>query len=255
LRRTIDKWLAAGVMEGTEWSQPDAGTPQGGVISPLLANIYLHEAVDRWFERDVKPRLRGRSFMIRFADDLVMVFTNEHDARRVMDVLPKRIGKYGLTLHPTKTRLFHFRPPTDRGQPSHHDSRGFEFLGFNHYWARSRRGFWVVMQKTASSRFSRAVKRIYEWSRTNRHRPLAWQHQQLVRKLRGHDNYYGITGNHSSLQRFRFEVKRVWRKWLDRRSNKARMSWERFKRLLERFPLPAPVLRHWLWRDAANPCT
>jgi group II intron reverse transcriptase/maturase len=255
LRRTIDKWLAAGVMEGTEWSHPDAGTPQGGVISPLLANIYLHEALDRWFERDAKPRLRGCCFLIRYADDAVLVFSNESDARRVMDVLPKRLGKYSLTLHPTKTRLFLFRPPTDRDRPSQRERRGFEFLGFNHSWARSLRGSWAVMRKTASSRFSRAVKRIYEWVRTNRHRPVAWQHQQLVRKIRGHDNYYGIVGNHSSLARFRHAVRWAWRKWLDRRSNKARLSWKRLQRLSERFPLPAPVLRHLTWRDAANPCT
>jgi len=251
LRRTIDKWLAAGVLEGTEWSRPDAGTPQGGVISPLLANIYLHDAVDRWFEKDVKPRLRGRSFMLRFADDLVMVFSDEKDARRVLAVLPKRLGKYGLTPHPTKTRLFHFRPGSGE-RPLQPGARSFEFLGFAHYWARTRGGAWVVMRKTATGRFSRAVKRAYEWLRGNRHRPVSWQHQHLVTKLRGHDNYYGITGNSKSLSRFRHEVKRAWMKWLGRRSN-ARMPWVRFRRVLERYPLPDPVLRHWIWADAANP--
>lgn len=243
LRRTIDKWLAAGVVEGTELSHPDAGTPQGGVVSPLLANIYLHEVIDRWFERDVRPQLKGRAFMVRFADDLVMVFASEADARRVWGVLPKRLGEYGLTLHPDKTRLVEFRPCKEGTPPPDTGGRGsFDLLGFTHYWARSRGSSWVVKRKTAGSRFGRAVRRVYEWCRTHRHAPVAWQHQQLVRKLRGHDNYYGIRGNWRALARFRHEVQRVWRNWLDRRSNRARMTWERFDRLLERYPLPRPEL-------------
>ncbi len=254
LRRMIDKWLAAGVMEGTELSHPDAGTPQGGVVSPLLANIYLHEVLDRWFDRDVKPRLLSRAFIIRFADDLVMVFASERDARRVWNVLPKRLGRYGLTLHPTKTRLLEFRPRTGGVKPPDSgEKRSFDLLGFTHYWTRSRRGNWVVKRKTAGSRFGRAVKRVYEWCRRYRDTPVAWQHQQLVRKLRGHDNYYGLPSNYDALSRFRCEVERSWRKWLDRRSYRARMTWERFKRLLERYPLPKPVVRHRLRPCAANP--
>ncbi len=254
LRRTIDKWLAAGVMEGTEISHPDVGTPQGGVISPLLANIYLHEVLDQWFERDVKPRLGSRAFMIRFADDLVMVFASERDARRVWDVLPKRLGRYGLTLHPTKTRLVEFRPPKDGTKaPSSSEKGSFDLLGFTHYWARSRRGFWVVTRKTAGSRFGRAVKRVYEWCRKHRHAPVAWQHEQLERKLRGHDNYYGITGNKTALARFRHELRRAWRKWLNRRSNRARVTWERFARLVKRYPFPEPMVRHRFQLRAANP--
>jgi group II intron reverse transcriptase/maturase len=254
LRRTIDKWLAAGVMEGTELSYPDAGTPQGGVVSPLLANIYLHGVLDQWFKRDVKPRLACRAFMVRFADDLVMVFANERDARRVWNVLPKRLGKYTLTLHPTKTRLVEFRPRSAGTKPPiNHEKGSFDLLGFTHYWTRSRRGNWVVKQKTAGSRFGRAVKRVSEWCRKYRHAPVSWQHEQLERKLRGHDNYYGIGGNYDALARFRFEVHRAWRKWLDRRSDRARMTWERFRRLLQRYPLPVPVVRYRLWPRAANP--
>jgi len=208
LRRTIDKWFAAGVMEGTELSHPDAGTPQGGVVSPLLANIYLHEVLDRWFEQDVKPRLVSRAFMVRFADDLVMVFANEADARRVWDVLPKRLGWYGLTLHPTKTRLVEFRPPSVGTKlPINGDKGSFDLLGFTHYWARSQRGHWVVKRKTAGNRFGRAVKRVSEWCSVYRHTPLAWQQEQLEQKLRGHDNYYGIVGNYESLARFHLEVR------------------------------------------------
>jgi len=254
LRRTIDKWLAAGVMEGTVLSYPDAGTPQGGVVSPLLANIYLHDVLDRWFERDVKPRLAGRAFAIRHADDLVLVFASERDARRVWDVLPKRLGRYGLTLHPTKTRLVEFRPRSAGTKPpSNGGKRSFDLLGFTHYWARSRRGSWVVKRKTAGNRFGQAVRRVYEWCRKSRHAPVSWQHEQLERKLRGHDNYYGISGNSEALVRFRHELRRAWKKWLNRRSDRARMTWERFKCLMERHPFPAPVVRHWLRPRAANP--
>ena len=255
LRRTIDKWLAAGVLEGEELSHPDAGTPQGGVVSPILANIYLHDALDTWFEKYVRPRLQGQAFMIRFADDAVMVFSEEKDARRMMDVLPQRLGQYGLTLHPTKTRLFYFRPDSSAGDEQSRDTgkKSFDFLGFTHHWARSRRGSWVVKRKTASSRFRRALKRASEWFQRVRHQPVAWQHQQLVRKLRGHDNYYGITGNSAALYRFRYELTRLWRKWLDRRSDKACMTWPRFKRLLARYRVPSPIGRMGLGPCAAKP--
>jgi len=255
LRRTIDKWLAAGVLEGEELSHPDAGTPQGGVVSPCLANVYLHDALDVWFEKHVKPRLQGRGFMIRFADDAVMVFTEEKDARRMMDVLPERLRQYELTLHPTKTRLLPFRPSSSaRGdEPRDTGKQSFDFLGFTHHWARSRRGSWVVKQKTASSRFSRALKRASVWFQEVRHQPVAWQHEQLVRKLRGHDNYYGLPGNSAALYRLRYEVRRLWRKWLDRRSHKAAMTWARFQRLEARYPLPSPARRAELVLHVANP--
>ena len=244
LRRQIDKWLAAGVMEGTQLSFPDAGTPQGGCVSPMLSNIYLHETLDKWFERDVRPRMRGRAHLVRFADDACLVFSNEDDARRVLAVLPKRFGKYGLALHPTKTRLLHFRPPSGGNKQSRDTGKqSFDFLGFTHHWARSRRGFWVVKQKTAGSRFDRALKRMSEWFRSVRHQPVAEQHEQLDRKLRGHYNYYGgVIGNSRALARFRFECGRLWRKWLARRSDKARMTWERFNLLLQRYPLLSPAV-------------
>jgi hypothetical protein len=194
--------------------------------------------------------------MVRFADDLVMVFANENDARRVMAALPGQLGRYGLTLHPTKTRLFEFRPSTGDKRPPQPGQRSFEFLGFTHYWDRARRGSWVVKHKTAPSRFSRTLKRMAQWIRVHRHEPVAWQHQQLVRKIRGHDNYYGVFGNSAALSRFRHELMRIWRKWLDRRSNKARMTWERFERVVaKRLPLPAPVVRYHLWgARAVKPC-
>jgi RNA-directed DNA polymerase len=255
LTRLIGKWLNAGVMEDGGIAYPASGTPQGGVISPLLANVYLHEVLDKWFEGEVKPRLKGRAFLVRYADDFVIGFSLEEDARRVMEVLPKRFGKYGLTLHPEKTRLVPFKPT--RGSEDHGGKGGtgpgsFDLLGFTHYWAKSRRGIWVIRQKTARSRFGRALKRVAEWCRLVRHRPVSEQHRDLGRKLRGHYGYYGITGNSEALGRFRHEVSKVWRKWLARRSQRKK-SWDHFNRLLERFPLPAAIAVHSTLRRAAKP--
>ena len=249
LLRLIGKWLNAGVEEAGSVSYPEAGTPQGGVISPLLSNIYLHEVLDKWVETEVKPRLKGQAFVVRFADDFVMGFSSEEDARRVMDVLPKRFGKYGLTLHPEKTRLLRFGPPREGGGKAPPDS--FDFLGFNHHWAKSQKGRWVIKRQTASGRFTRALKKVTEWSRKFRHWTLKEQHQHLSAALRGHYGYYGITGNSQALGNFAFEVRKVWRKWLARRSQRG-MSWERFNRMLERFALPPPRAVHSVLR-AANP--
>ncbi len=179
LLRLIDKWLKAGVFEDGNVSYPEAGTPQGGVISPLLSNVYLHYVLDVWFEQVVKPRLKGRAFLVRYADDFVMGFACEEDARRVLDVLPKRFGKYGLTIHPEKTHLVPFvrpsRYPRRPGLAAETQPGSFDFLGFTHYWSRSKKGNWVVKRKTAGSRFHRAVKRIGEWFRLNRHLPLMEQ--------------------------------------------------------------------------------
>ena len=245
LRRVIDKWLKAGVLEAGAVTHPEAGTPQGGVISPLLANVYLHGVLDVWFETEVKLRLQGRARLIRYADDFVIAFEREADARRVLDVLPKRFGKYGLTLHPDKTRLVQFRRPPRDGSGAGGDGPGtFDLLGFTHYWDLSQKGNWVIKRKTMRSRFTRAIVRVRQWCRLFRHRPVAEQCKALGQKLRGHFGYYGITGNFEALKRFTYEVECAWRKWLDRRSNRARMSWERFRRLLIRHPLPKPHIVH-----------
>jgi RNA-directed DNA polymerase len=257
LLRLIGKWLKAGVMEDGSISYPDSGSPQGGVVSPLLSNVFLHYVLDLWFEQVVKPRLRDRAFLIRFADDLVIGFRDGRDARRVMEVIPKRFGKYGLTIHPTKSRLVPFRPSSpwandDRGEP---DERAgtFDLLGFTHYWARSRKGYWVVKLKTAADRFSRALRSIGSWCRVHRHLSIKEQQQTLNAKLRGHYAYYGVTGNSGALTRFLHEVERRWRKWLNRRNRIRSMHWDKFRKLLQRYPLaPARTVRSSL-RYAANP--
>lgn len=235
IRRTIDKWLKAGVLEdGRVWRSAE-GTPQGGVLSPLLANVYLHEVLDKWFAKEVLPRMRGRAFMIRFADDAVLVFKREDDARRVREVLPKRFGKHALELNSEKTRLVRFQQP---GRVDPRDVGNFDFLGFRHFWGRTRKGRWAVFRKTAPSRFTRALRAITLWCRSHRHLPVPAQHRELGRKVMGHYAYYGITGNSLRLARFRHEVERIWCKWLGRRSRAAAMTWEKFRELLKRYPLP-----------------
>lgn len=240
LVRLIGKWLNAGVMEEGVMTYPEEGVPQGGVVSPILSNIMLHEVLDEWFEREVKPRLRGRCFMVRFADDAVMGFATEEDARKVLEVLPKRFGKYGLTLHPEKTKLVDFRRPAEsRPEPG-----SFDFLGFTHYWATTRKGGKAIMRRTMKERLGRAVRAVWEWCRRNRHEPVKEQHRGLGQKVRGHYQYYGIAGNTRSLVHFWRATERAWRFWLSRRSQRASMAWDRFKRMLQRLPLPLPRLSH-----------
>jgi len=246
LLRLIGKWLNAGVMEKGVVRHPETGTPQGGVISPLLANVYLHEVLDVWWERDVRPRMSGRTALVRYADDFVLLFEKEEDARRVEAVLSKRFEKYGLKLHPEKTRLIRFvRPsgPPPSGAPGGKRT-SFDLLGFTHFWGMSRKGNWVVQRKTMTARLSRTLKRISAWCRTNRHLPIKEQHTALSRKLRGHDAYYGITGNARALSVLRFLVRRIWQKWLNRRSWKTALTWARMNRLLEVFPLPPARVVH-----------
>lgn len=236
LLRLIGKWLNAGILEGGMLSYPDEGTPQGGVISPLLANIYLHEVLDAWFVREVLPRLNGRATLIRFADDVVILFERKIDAERVLRVLPERFGKYGLSLHPDKTRLVDFKRPDRRG-PDDHDGPGtFDLLGFTYYWAVSRRDKWVVKQKTAKDRFRRTLRRITEWCRAHRHAPVHAQQRALNRKLEGHYSYFGITSNYEAVCELWHHVKAVWRRALARRSSRG-FSWSKMHRLLQRYPL------------------
>jgi len=239
IRKLLDKWLKAGVWESGQVSHPKSGTPQGGCISPMLSNIYLNAVLDEWFEDQIMPRLEGKAFLIRFADDFVMGFTSERDARRVMDVLPKRFGKYGLKIHADKTRLVDFRSPAKHpeGKPE-----TFDFLGFTHYWGKSRKGRPAVKRKTARDRVKRTLKGIAIWCKINRHAPLKIQRQNLNWKLNGHYAYFGITGNFRCVNRIYEQTRRIWFKWLKRRTRgHTGMTWERFEVLeSEIFPLAKP---------------
>ena len=248
--RLIGKWLNAGVLDKGVLTISEEGTPQGGVISPLLANLFLHYVLDEWFEKEVRPRLQGQAFVIRYADDFVIGVAREHDAQRIMDVLPKRMSKYGLTVHPEKTRLVRFQPPqADDSEPEERDPpepRTFDFLGFTHYWGRSQRGVWVVKRKTAKNRLNRALTALSEWCRKNLHLSIREQHQKLTEKLRGHYGYYGIIGNFYSLLEFREEARGIWRRRLSRRRRGKPMTWSRFARLEERYSLPRARVVHGL---------
>ena len=244
LLRLIGKWLNAGVMEEGHVHHPERGTPQGGVISPLLANVYLHEVLDVWFAEDVLPRLRGRAHLVRYADDFVIVFELEHDARRVLDVLPQRFAKYGLRLHPDKTRLVNFQRPPQPPDGQLGRSGSFNLLGFTLHWGLSRKGTAVVRRKTAKDRLRRSLKALSSWMRANRHKPLAEQHRVLTLKLRGHYSYYGVTGNMLALTAYARRSVVLWHKWLGRRSQRAWMRWDRMWALLLRYPPPRPRVVH-----------
>lgn len=240
--RLIGKWLNAGVMEEGQLTHPTEGTPQGGVISPMLSNIYLHEVLDRWWEEMVLPVLRGRAFLVRYADDFVMGFEHKSDAERVHRVIFQRFAKYGLSLHPEKTRLVEFGRPKEGcgGSP-----QTFDFLGFTHYWGKSRKGRWVVVRKTSRKRQCRALNTMNQWCRQFRHQSLRWQVEQLGRKLKGHYGYYGLTGNFRSLQQFRWQVISIWRRWLNRRSREhGSMPWARMHRLLAFWYIPPARVVH-----------
>lgn len=253
LLRLIGKWLNAGVMEEGCLYHPETGVPQGGVISPILSNIFLHEVIDLWFEHTVKPRLDGVAHLTRFADDFVMVFKSERDARRVQAVLSKRFARYGLRLHPGKTKLTQFRPPTSQEpkDSARQRDRSFDLLGFTFYWGLSRKKTWVVKQKTRKSSLSKALRRISVWCKANRHAPVREQQRALAAKLRGHYSYYGITGNSPALNTFALRVRRRWQYWLARRSNRG-MRWDRMRVILNVFPLPAPRVVHSVYKSRSE---
>jgi RNA-directed DNA polymerase len=252
IRRMIDKWLNAGVLEEERLHFAAEGTPQGGVISPILSNIFLHHVLDQWFENEVRPRMRGNATLVRYADDFVMTFENHHDAKRVLEVLGKRFGRFGLTLHPDKTRFIDFRP--QRRDGTHPDCKDppFDFLGFTHTWGKSRNGRNVVRQVTAKSRFARALTAIKDWCQKNRHLPMREQRDRLSAVLAGHYAYYGITGNFRRLRQYRQEVMKTWRKWLESRTRAKWLSWDRFNAFLARHPLPPARItrRYTTWNEA-----
>ncbi len=242
--RLVAKWLHAGVMEDGAVTYPKAGTPQGGVISPILANIFLHEVLDTWFEREVKPRLRGKTHLFRYADDAVMVFEREEDARKVPEVLPKRFGKYGLTLHPDKTRLVPFRRP-DRMGGGGSGPGTFDFLGFTYHWAQLPNGHWVVLRRTTRGRFRRALKAMSDWMKENRHRPLGEQQLGIAQRLRGHYGYYAIRGNTTRAWVFLHYVQSAWKRvaGATKRTRARRSGWRRMKQILEQLLLPGRASR------------
>ena len=238
--RLIGKWLKAGIWEAGEVTYPEAGTPQGSVISPILSNVYLHEVLDVWFVREIKPQLRGKAELIRFADDFVVVCEKREDAEALLEQVTARFQSYGLTVHSDKTRIVDFRHPWHSG----HSPQTFDFLGFTHYWATTRRGGQAVTRKTKGKKFHAALVGIGDWCKKNRHQPLAQQYRELSAKVRGHYAYYGIRGNSRALGRFHHEVTRLWHYWLNRRSRERGGGARLWKVLSEHFLLPLPRIVH-----------
>lgn len=246
LKRLIGKCLHVGILDGKDLSEPDEGTVQGSVLSPLLGNVYLHHVLDVWFECDVLPRLQGKATLVRYADDLVIGFEREDDAKRVMAALAKRFERFGLTLHPEKTRLVPFRCP-DRRDRSGKGPATFDFLGFTHFWRRTRSGTWTVGVKTRTASLRRFIVNIADWCRSHRHEPVKEQHAALTRRIAGHFNYFGVNGNVSCLKHVQRVCGVVWHKWLNRRSQRASKNWDQFNDLLRMYPLPRAAVYVQLW--------
>ena len=245
--RTIGKWMNAGIMEeNNRVHNPEGEVQQGGVISPLLCNIFLHKVLDEWFHETVIPRLKGKAFLTRFADDTVLCFQNREDAERVREVLPKRLAKYGLKLNEEKTKLIQFKKPGKGGKSKQGDRPDtFDFLGFTHYWGKSRKGRPVVKRKTRSKKLTKAIRKVYEWVKKNRHSKIEEQYKMIKVKIRGHYNYYGINGNFRCLCKFLMEVKLAWHKWLNRRSRRRDLNWEKYNnKILSNHVLPSPYIKH-----------
>jgi RNA-directed DNA polymerase len=236
LLRLIGKWLKAGVLEeGGKVIHPDTGCPQGSSISPVLANIYLHYVLDVWFEDVVKPRCKARAFMCRFADDVVFAFQYREEAERFLRAVPKRLARYGLELAAEKSRLVRF----SRFQLGKNSER-FDFLGFEFRWVVDHKGVARVTRRTSRKRLRSSLSRVTEWIKAQRHQPVRQLVEALNARLRGHYNYFGVIGNYRSLWSLFYQVSRLLKKWLGRRSQKSRMTWGKFTVLLKRFPLEEP---------------
>jgi RNA-directed DNA polymerase len=241
----IRRWLKAGILEEGEIHPNEEGTPQGGSISVLLSNVYLHYVLDLWFERVVKSRLRGEAYLVRYIDDFVVCFQYREDALRVQEALRKRLGRFGLTLEPSKTKLVEFGRFAQRHAPKRGRKRPetIYFLGFTLYCTCNRKGNFKVGMRTEKSRLRRSMSHLRDLMRRMRHLPLREQASNLNRVLRGHYAYYGIAGNIRALQKVHAFVVQYWRKMLSSRSRKGYVPWEVFHRLLARFPLQRPKLR------------
>jgi group II intron reverse transcriptase/maturase len=233
--RLIKKWLKAGILEKDgKVLHPATGTPQGGIVSPVLANVYLHYALDLWFEKVVKQHSKGAAYLIRYADDFVCLFQYKEDAERFFGMLPKRLGKFDLELSSEKTRIVRFSP-FDEGRDG-----SFDFLGFEFRWGTSRKGKNIIKRRTSRKKLRQALANFTTWSREHRSEGLQQLFTTLNAKLRGYYNYYGVIGNYARLSEFFYHAMRILKKWLNRRSQKGSYNWEQFHTLLERHRIEKP---------------
>ena len=237
--KLIGKWLKAGVFENDNVSYSDKGTPQGGVISPVLSNIFLHHVLDDWLSQTVSKHMRGKWFVVRYADDFILGFESRDDALQVMKVMPKRFEKFGLELHPEKTQMISFGKPT-----RNHSGKGlmtFDFLGFTFYWGKSMKGNWVIKKRTIGKRLRRSLSRLWEWCKAYRHLNISEQYETLCSKLRGYYQYYGVRGNYKSLEKVYEYLYWAWRYWLSKRGGNKIVYFEDLK---SKYPLPKPRIVH-----------
>lgn len=249
LMRYIRRFLKAGVIETGKWRTSEEGTPQGGIISPLFANIYLHYVVDLWFEVEFKSKAQGYCELVRYADDFVALCQTERDADRFLKELDVRLDKFGLKISQEKTKKIEFgRKAWYKAQRTKTKVPTFDFLGFTHYCDKSRKGYFMVKHKTAKTSFARKLKGISQWLCTTRTllSPKDWWNI-LSAKLRGHYNYFGINGNMRSLSLFYYRVIRMVFKWINKRSQKRSMTWSAFGKYLKLYPLPLPKTMHQIW--------
>ena len=251
--RLLRKWINVGVIDEGRLLVNKTGTGQGQVVSPLLANIYLHYILDQWFEDEVKPRLKGKAFEVRYVDDVLLCFQHKEDAQKVLTVLEKRFSKYGLSLHPVKTRLVEFgRSALATAERTKTQPATFEFLGFVHVSARSRRGKFMVKVKTMKKRLKRSLKAAEQWCKEHRHDPVKDQQATLNAKLRGHYQYYGRASNNRALRQYFNGVRGMWKKWLNRRTRGTTLHWDKYLQLLRRHPLLLPRITH-SWANTRSP--
>lgn len=245
----IRRFLKAGIMEEGKYTPSEIGTPQGGVISPVLANIYLHYALDQWFEVKIKGSAKGYAELIRYADDAVAAFEHKEDAERFMKELEERLNKFGLRVNKEKTRMVEFgRRIWEQGEANQKKTDTFDFLGFTHYGTASRRGKFIMGHKTAKNKLAMSIMQAKEWLKKirNKCRMKEWW-PTLAAKLRGHYNYYGISGNMRCLRQVYKRVISLVFKWVNRRSQKKSMNWERYLGYLRLHPLPMPKIYHNLY--------
>lgn len=245
LLRLIGKWLNAGAIDDGQLLLDEDGVAQGSVISPILANLYLHEVLDLWIERDVKPHMRGQIKFFRYADDFIVCFAYKEDAERFTAVLVKRFAKYGLTIAEEKTKLIEFgRRSYWHGMMNGKKPNTFNFLGFTFYCGETRNRKYTVKVKTMGKRFKRSLMRVSDWCQRNRHLSVQEQWKHLCRVMNGHYQYYGFTFNSERLGDYHHWVEIIWHRWLSRRHRGSPMVWEKYKALLKKYPLPRPCIRH-----------
>lgn len=246
LVRLIQRWLNAGIIEETDWSDSGKGTPQGGILSPLLANIFLHYVLDLWFDWWRRRRRGGKCIIIRYADDFVLGFEDETDARECLGALSERMAKFGLQLHPTKTRLIEFgRRSAGRNRRDGRKSETFDFLGLTHFWGTTRSGQITLQRRTMAKRLRRKLTELGEELRRRRHDPVGATGRWLASVVRGWQNYYGVPMNYRCLQQFQEGIFHLWLRQLRRRSQRGRSRWTyaRMRRLVDRH-LPKPRITH-----------